>query len=190
MLPLHTSSGRRHRARETRASSPFGAIASFSAPVPNDIDPPRRLPSLNIPRRAVAHECQGEATEAAFMAKASNLGFAVAKPGDASATTSSSTPAITLESAGDVKASLYVRSQTVFLHFSVGGVAVQTLALGLRVILLKSRNPRPTNTPCCVGQPCLFPLGEIADCFVVVADDNGEVSWFISLSSSKLFSPR
>ena len=29
---------------------------------------------------AVAHERQGEATEAAFMAKASNLGFAVAKP--------------------------------------------------------------------------------------------------------------
>lgn len=31
---------------------------------------------------AVAHERQGEATEAAFMAKASNLGFAVAKPWD------------------------------------------------------------------------------------------------------------
>jgi hypothetical protein len=29
---------------------------------------------------AVAHERQGEATEAAFMAKAFNLGFAVAKP--------------------------------------------------------------------------------------------------------------
>jgi hypothetical protein len=41
---------------------------------------------------AVAHERQGEAAEAAFMAKASNLGFAVAKPWDASATTSSSTP--------------------------------------------------------------------------------------------------
>ncbi|HEY1264696.1 MAG TPA: group I intron-associated PD-(D/E)XK endonuclease [Terriglobales bacterium] len=37
-------------------------------------------PTFDIHAMAVAHERQGEATEAAFMAKASNLGFAVAKP--------------------------------------------------------------------------------------------------------------